>query len=187
MIERIDKETGEIVLYTKDEFDCKRELLQRLWFESKAALDLAKETEMTLRKNFVDFTSDPNKQEGTENIDLGDQVAKIVKSLNYNFKKTEDGKIDKKAIDRVLNTIEDLLPNGIELCESLVQWTPKLSVSEYRKLDPEVKQIFDTVITTEAAAPTLKIEDKKPSSAMDQPKVNKPIGRGRAKKKAEEA
>ena len=93
MIQITNKETGEVKNYTEAEFIAERDRLLLSWEESKKALEIAKEKEMEQRKAVVAFAFDPNKESGTERIELGSGYqAKAVKKINYGFIKTEDGK-----------------------------------------------------------------------------------------------
>lgn len=135
-----------------------RDYLLTTWQEKKAALEVAKEAEMIWRKKAVSFAFDPEKQSGTERIDLGNGYqAKAVKKVNYGFIKDATGKLDKQAIDDALSKIEETGPVGVLTAERLVKWTPDLSLTEYKQLPEEFKTIIDKVIVTEEGAPTLEI------------------------------
>lgn len=158
MIQITNKETGEVKNYTEAEFVAERDRLLLAWEESKKALDVAKEKEMEQRKAVVAFAFDPNKESGTERIELGNGYqAKAVKKLNYGFVKTEDGKLNKTAIDKALAKIEKTGPAGELIAERLVKWTPDLSLTEYKQLPEKLKSIIDEVIVTSEGAPTLEI------------------------------
>ncbi len=154
----INKETGEVKNYTEAEFIAERDRLLLAWEESKKALEIAKEKEMEQRKAVVAFAFDPNKESGTERIDLGNGYqAKAVKKVNYGFVKTEDGKLNKAAIDKALSKIEKTGPAGELIAERLVKWTPDLSLTEYKQLPEKLKNIIDEVIVTSEGAPSLEI------------------------------
>ena len=159
MIQITNKETGEVKNYTEAEFVAERDRLLLAWEESKKALEVAKEKEMEQRKAVVAFAFDPNKESGTERIELGNGYqAKAVKKVNYGFVKTEDGKLNKAAIDKALAKIEKVGGTVGELiAERLVKWTPDLSLTEYKQLDEKFKKIIDEVIVTSEGAPTLEI------------------------------
>lgn len=154
----LDKATGGITEYTDAEYELKRDAMLLQWDNAKVALEQAKELEMQLRKAVVDFAFDPNKQSGTERIELGNGYeAKAVKKLNFGFIKNEEGKLDKAAIDKALSKIEKDGPVGVLIADRLVKWTPALSMTEYNQLDPKYKKIIDEVIETTEGAPTLEI------------------------------
>ena len=159
MIQITNKETGEVKNYTEAEFVAERDRLLLAWEESKKALEVAKEKEMEQRKAVVAFAFDPNKESGTERIELGNGYqAKAVKKVSYSFIKTEGGKLNKDAIDKALAKIEKVGGAAGELiAERLVKWTPDLSLTEYKQLDEKFKKIIDEVIVTSEGAPTLEI------------------------------
>jgi len=155
----INKQTGEVKNYTDNEFEAERNRLLILWDESKKALEVAKETEMTARKKAVEFSFDQGKNSGTERIELGNGwQAKAVKKVNYGWVKTEDGKLNKNAIEIALQKIETIGGQTGELiAERLVKWTPDLSLTEYNLLSQEYRAIIDEVIVTTDGAPSLEI------------------------------
>ena len=159
MIQITNKETGEVKNYTEAEFIAERDRLLLSWEESKKALEVAKEKEMEQRKAVVAFAFDPNKESGTERIELGNGYqAKAVKKINYGFVKDAEGKLNKRAIDKALERIEKIGgPVGELIAERLVKWTPDLSLTEYKQLDEKYKKIIDEVIVTSEGAPTLEI------------------------------
>lgn len=128
------------------------------WEQSKIDLETAKAREMELRKEFVDFSFDPNKKEGTERIDLNNGYqAKAVKKLNYTFKSDREGVEVADAVDLALQRLEAVGPEGKFIASRLVKWTPSLSLSEYRDLAPQFKAVIDPVIETKEGAPSLEI------------------------------
>lgn len=158
----IDKVTGAMTEYTDADFEKVRDHLLVSWQEAKEALEKAKEAEMFLRKKVVDFAFDPNKQSGTENVDLGNGYKlKAVKKLNYGFIKNAENKLDKAAIDKALAKIEKDGAVGELIAERLVKWTPDLSLSEYKLLSDKHKAIIDSVIVTSEGSPTLEIVEPK--------------------------
>lgn len=156
-IEIVNKETGEINVYTETEYITKRDEVLHAWEASKLTLEKAKEDEMNLRKKAVDFTFDPAKKSGTERVELGGGwIAKAVKKINYGWVKDGE-KVNKHKIDDVLDTIEKTVENGGLIAERLVKWTPELSLTEYKLLPEAAKALIDTVIVTSDGAPTLEI------------------------------
>lgn len=154
----VDKSTGEVFEYTDEQFIAKRNELLMKWQDAKEALDVAKEQEMAFRKICVDFAFDQDKQSGTENIDLGaGYKAKAVKKVNYGFVKTEEGKVNKVAIEKALQKIEKDGAAGLLIAERLVKWTPDLSLTEYKLLSEKHQKIIDEVIVTTDGSPTLEI------------------------------
>lgn len=115
------------------------------WRDAKKTLDAAKDAEMQMRKHIVDTHFDTS-HVGTQNIELGEgwKVKAVVKE-NYVL----DGDNDK--VDAALDRLEDWQ------AERLVKWSPRLSVSEYKKLDAEDKAVIDGVLTIKPASPTLEL------------------------------
>ena len=156
---------GELVELSDLEFAKVHDETLMKWEQAKAALDAAKEAEMSLRKLYVAIASDPTKQKGTENIALGNGYkAKVVKKINYGFVKNADNKVDVDKIHDAQDEIEKLGNEGAFLADRLIKWSAELSVSEYNKLEPEsnpthkaVKAALDKVIVTSEGAPTLEI------------------------------
>ena len=125
------------------------------WEESVKALAAAKEAEAALRKEVLAeaFAFDPEAlREGTENFELGNgyklkAVFKISRNLNN----------ENEAVDKVLSKIEKTGPEGAFIAERLVKWKPELSVSEYKKLPEKFKKLFDEVVTSKEAMPSLEL------------------------------
>lgn len=154
-----NKATGEVKNYTDEEFETERTRLLLLWTQAKEQLEAAKAVEMEYRTAVVNFAFDPNKQSGTERIELGNGYElKAVKKINFGWIKDEAGKLNKRAIDKALEKIEKVGGAVGELiAERLVKWTPDLSLTEYKQLDEKFKRIIDEVIVTSEGAPTLEI------------------------------
>lgn len=135
-----------------------RDAKLKAWEDAKTALEDAKADEMRLRKEFVDFTFDPNRHEGTERVELHNGYeAKVVKKCNYVFISPDPTVDVADAVDNALNQLEQAGPEGKFVAGRLVKWTPTLSLTEYRNLSPEFKTIVDKVIETRDGAPTLDI------------------------------
>lgn len=135
-----------------------RDYLLVNWEKAKAAIEAAKTVEMEWRKKAVAFAFNPEQKSGTERIELGNGYeAKAVKKINYGFIKNSENKTDKDKIEEALEKIEKLDPAGAYIADHLIKWTPELSLTEYKKLAPNLKAIIDTVIVTSEGAPTLEI------------------------------
>lgn len=111
------------------------------------------------RKAFDMFFPAPT--EGTNTFDLGHGYElKAVHKYNYNLA-NGDGQTDD-----ALRGIEAMGPEGKLIAERLVGWTPKLSLTEYRRLDPKEplqRDILNTlkgVLTITPGMPTLEIKQK---------------------------
>ena len=125
------------------------------WEAAVKALAAAKDAEAALRKEVLAeaFAFDPEAlREGTENFELGNgyklkAVFKISRNLNN----------ENEAVDKVLSKIEKTGPEGAFVAERLVKWKPELSVSEYKKLPEKFKKLFDEVVTSKEAMPSLEL------------------------------
>lgn len=146
-------------LLKEDDFAFYRDFLLARWEAAKATLEKAKADEMDWRKAVVKFAFDPNKKSGTEHIELDNGYeAKAVKKQNYGFiKNLETNRTDKAKIDAALTAIELRSPAGSIIAERLVKWTPDLSLTEYKQLPAEDKEIIDSVLIVTDGAPTLEI------------------------------
>lgn len=128
------------------------------WEASKTALDNAKADEMRLRKEFVDFTFDPNQREGTESVELHNGFqAKAVKKCTYALVSRTEGVDVVDAVEMMLDRLEGIGADGKFIAARIVKWSCDLSLSEYRKLNAEQQAIVDSVVETRDAAPTLEI------------------------------
>jgi len=127
------------------------------WRAAQAALALAKEQEAALRAEVVALAFADHKDEGTENVELGNGwKLKAVFKIGY----TLDNKDD--AVDKALSKIEKAGGEGEFIAGRLVKWKPELSVSEYKKLPDKFRKIIDAVLTTKPGTPSLElIEPKK--------------------------
>ena len=129
------------------------------WEAAVKALAAAKDAEAALRKEVLAeaFAFDPEAlREGTENVELGagyklKAVFKISRNLNN----------ENEAVDKVLSKIEKTGPEGAFIAERLVKWKPELSVSEYKKLPEKFKKLFDEVVTSKEAMPSLELVEPK--------------------------
>ena len=125
------------------------------WEAAVKALAAAKDAEAALRKEVLAeaFAFDPEAlREGPENFELGNgyklkAVFKISRNLNN----------ENEAVDKVLSKIEKTGPEGAFIAERLVKWKPELSVSEYKKLPEKFKKLFDEVVTSKEAMPSLEL------------------------------
>lgn len=123
------------------------EVIQK-WIESQTDLAAAKELEMNLRKQVTELCFPDPLAARTQNLELGKgYILKLESTVTY--------KLDKPNVDAVLSKIEKQFEEGKFIAGRLVKFDPILSVSEYNKLDPKVKKVFDAVVTTQPAAPKL--------------------------------
>lgn len=127
------------------------------WQEAEKALNAAKEKEMTLRTKVM-AECFPNAEVGTNTLELGKGYKiKGVRKLNYNL---ANGQGETEA---ALDAISKLGNEGQFIAERLVGWTPKLSLTEYKKLEAtnpthaKIKELIDAVLTVTDGAPTLEV------------------------------
>ena len=129
------------------------------WDHAKKALDAAKVLESSLRqevlKDFYDFGGDSDLREGTENLELGNGY-KLKATFKLSRKLENKNGETQNALDKIAN-----FENGILYAERLVKWSPELSVSEYKKLPTEIRQVIDSCVTSKAATPSLEIVEPK--------------------------
>lgn len=125
------------------------------WQEAVKTLAAAKEAEAALRKEVLSgaFNFDPEAlREGTENVELGQGYKlKAVFKINRSFAGGQE------AVEKALQKIEKTGPEGEFIAERLVKWKPELSVTEYKKLPEKFKKLFDEVVTSKEAMPTLEL------------------------------
>jgi len=98
---------------------------------------------------------------GTQNVPLGNGwVLKgvIKESRDFDLTTHDGARTKEQALDAIEGAL-DKLPEWLQ--DRIAKWTPKLSVSEYKKLEPEHRAIVDKVIVTKPAAPTLTLVEPK--------------------------
>ncbi len=126
------------------------------WQEAVKALAVAKEAEAALRNEVIAANFAEHKEEGTENVELGNGYKlKAVFKLSYTLDNKEEG------VDKALTKLEKMGAEGQFVAERLVRWKPELSVSEYKKLDDKYKKVIDTVLTTKPGLPSLELVEPK--------------------------
>lgn len=118
------------------------------WDEAKEALQQAKEIEAQMRQSIIaDYFGS---QVGTQNIELGNgYVLKGVIKQSYNLDKDTD------VVDDALDQLPDYISDHI------VKWTPRLNMTEYKKLQGKEKAIIDKVIEIKDSMPTLTLVEPK--------------------------
>lgn len=162
VIQVTNPETGEVKNYSEAEYMAERDRLLVDWQNKKAALEVAKEEEMTARKLAVMFMHDPSKSGTTENVELGGGYKATMKvPVRYGFVQNAEGKTDKARIEKALSKIEKDGEAGELIAERLIKWTPELSLTEYKQLPDKYRKIIDDVIVTSEGTPTLEIKEPK--------------------------
>lgn len=138
-----------------------RDLLLKAWEASKVTLELAKNSEMDLRKASFAYCF-PTPKEGTQRVDLGGGYAlKAVHKVNISITASNE------AVDEAEDKARAIGNEGQFLFERLITWTPNFSKSEYKKLEldnpthVQVKKLVDGLIEEKPGAPTLEIEAPK--------------------------
>ena len=130
------------------------------WDRAKKALDAAKALESSLRqevlKDFYDFGGESDLREGTENLELGNGY-----KLKATFKLSRKLENKNGETSESLRKIAEDFEGGKLYAERLVKWSPELSVSEYKKLPAEIRQVIDSALTSKAATPSLEIVEPK--------------------------
>lgn len=128
-----------------------------LWENSVKALEVAKETEMNLRK--LAFTlAAPDAKEGTNRVELfNGYELKGVRKVNYTLDK------DLAKVRPIYDAICKTGNEGAFLADLLFKWSCDIAPGEYKKLDTNnpshttIKTLIDTILTTKDGAPTLEI------------------------------
>ncbi len=156
--------TGEYIQIA-GQFVTQDELLMR-WQKSKDALETAKNDEMLLRKLVVAVYTNPDKNKGTERVELGNGwELKTVKKISYKLVSKVEGVSTVDAVSAACVSLGSLSPEASVIAQRLVKWSADLSVSEYGKLTPEMKAIIDEVLVTDEGAPTVELIEPKEVAA----------------------
>lgn len=132
------------------------------WQEADEKRIKALAAELELRNKCFAFLF-PNAEVGTNTYELGKGYeVKGVRKLNYNLANGQG------QTEAALDEIAKLGNEGQFIAERLVGWTPKLSLYEYKKLEPDnnpthkrIKEIIDGVLTITDGTPTLEVKKPK--------------------------
>jgi len=135
---------------------------QKIMAHAKMVKDLAalKAQERELRDEIVAAKFDTD-QIGTQNVDLGNgwKLKGVIKQSTDFDLTTHDGERTKEEAMDAIEAALDKLPDWLQ--DRIAKWTPKLSLTEYKGLDPEHKAIVDKVIVSKPSAPTLTLVEPK--------------------------
>lgn len=126
------------------------------WNDLKEQMNRLKAQELEMRNEITSrfFSRDADK-EGVVNHELGrGWKLKATFKKTYSFTNTND-------LNAALDKLEDQSPEFKLLAERLVGWTPKLSVSEYKKLPDDFRKEIDSVIVIKNAQPTIELVEPK--------------------------
>lgn len=116
------------------------------WYQAKSELRRWGEIESHLRDQIVKELFDTNRDEGTESLTVfNDWTLKATKKLNY-ILNNDEGQI---------SAICASLPE--QLSKQLVRWKPELSLTTYRTLDVNIRQMFNGTLSIKPAKPTLEL------------------------------
>lgn len=115
------------------------------WYVMQEQLRKLKDQETALRKRIFK-TYFPTPVEGTNKFDLPYQ---------YVLKGTYP--IDRKVDAPVLKANAEVFTEKLIRVDLLVEWEPKLSVSQYRKLTEEQTAVFDRCLIVKPGSPSLEI------------------------------
>lgn len=138
------------------------------WQRLQQTLAKAKADEMEFRK-YVVSRAFPNKQEGTNTLELGNGY-ELKAQIKFNYKLADNDTVE-KCLDKIAKTGNQ----GPFIADRLVSWTPNFLLTEYRQLqesatnnDPMIsgpaKAILkevEVMLTIDDAAPTLNIKEPK--------------------------
>lgn len=134
--------------------------LIQAWSDAEKEIGIMKEVEKELRLRVVANVFDPAVTEGTETRELGNGYKlKCSKTISVNV-----AAADVPALNAALDKIEST-DGGKFIVERLVKWSPRVSKSEYQKLDTVNRGIIDDVVTIPPAAVKLEIIEPKAAKA----------------------
>lgn len=128
------------------------------WKEAKATVARWKEYEQELRAYIVNNGGffDPNKEKGTENVDLGNGYKlKAKKSISYKVENKKGEAI--QMVQRLASLGEASAVKASEL----FRFDAELRTSIYKTLNETEKALVDTILTTKAGMPTLELVEPK--------------------------
>jgi hypothetical protein len=121
------------------------------WRASKDALDAAKAAEAALRTEVIDACFPAGLAEGTNTHELPRGF--VLKVVSRALAKPGDVESLKTAIGKLAALGEV----GKLLAGRLVKWKPEVSLSEFRKLDANVQQLFGKAVTVERTSPSMSL------------------------------
>lgn len=120
------------------------------WYTLKAEKARIEARERMLRARIVKYYF-PTPVEGTNKSDLGN---------GYSLKLTH--KLDRKVDIAMLTNIAPEFRNRGGNIDDVIEAKPQLRLANYRKLSPELAEIFDQCIETKPGSPQLEfVENKK--------------------------
>jgi len=103
-----------------------------------------------------DFGGESDLREGMENLELGNGY-----KLKATFKLSRKLENKDGETSEALRMIAETGEAGKLYAERLVKWSPELSVSEYKKLPTNIREVIDSCVTSKATTPSLEIVEPK--------------------------
>lgn len=138
-----------------------------LWNDAKSVLEYAKNEEMDLRK-YVVKRAFPNKQEGTNTVELGNGYS-LKANVKFNYKLA-----DNTVVEKTLDAIAKIGNEGSFIADRLVSWSPSFLLTEYRELQKQAENGNDTAQQILAKiGEMLIVNETAPSLEIKAPKAKK--------------
>ncbi len=135
----------EAVKYSEEEWN--------QWVELKAQLPKVRDDEMELRKKIA-ATHYPGTPVGTNTHLFPEDDPRYGKRLVVKY--SESYKVDVASAQLIVPRLAEV---GITNINDYLDWKPELKKTEYKKLTPEQKAIFDECLTITIGSPTVEFED----------------------------
>jgi uncharacterized protein YggL (DUF469 family) len=129
------------------------------WVEAEKVLSDAKEKEKGLRETILKVAFDRNPdelREGVSNVPLSNGY-----KLKADFKVTRSLPSDNAKVSDVLDQIANLGNEGSFIAQRIVKWKAEISLTEYRKLDIQYRELIDTILTAKPGLPSLDLIEPK--------------------------
>lgn len=134
-----------------------RDHLLLRWKNAKETLEIAKEAEMALRNRIVLESGlfDPNKEEGTETVGLGEGwKIKAVKKINYSIANSNGEAFE------VLAQLDKIGPVESHLAKELFRFEANMRIAKYKELagvNAEAYKLVESIVTTKPGSPSLEL------------------------------
>lgn len=138
---------------TEDE----KNVLLNDWRNAKLQLDSFKDIEMKLRQRIVLESGlfDPNKDEGTQTVQLGGGwQLKAVKKLNYKIENKEGQAF---AVLARLTELSATQPELLDIAKNLFGFDANLRKQQFEKLRGDEKRLVEDILTITPASPSVEL------------------------------
>ena len=119
------------------------------WRNTQAEMNRLVARELELRNEVVAAVFDKSGK-GTDYYALG-------RGYKLKYVGRENVKVDRDGADQACIKLEESGAVGAHIAEHLFKWDPKLSETEYKKLDETQRKIVDFCITRTPGTPALEI------------------------------